>query len=154
MFFVPCVGQVRNSSGVHLLMEMSLCLLLCLSSLLLTSLSPAQSAPVIALRQPQVARSQQTSVGQQTTGTSVPAGTSPPPAWSVFRCSARPAQAAPHHSGSRSPRLCNSRQNLSNRPHRQKSTHATAQQSAPERQSHRFFHTTPARTVQTSGNSP
>jgi hypothetical protein len=60
-------------------MEMSLCLLLCLLSLLLTSLSPAQSAPVIALRQPQVARSQQTSVGRQTTGTSVPAGTPLPP---------------------------------------------------------------------------
>jgi len=78
VFLVLCVGQVLNSPGVHLLMEIALCLLLCLPFLLLTSLSPTQVAPVIALLQSQVARSEQTSVRQRSTGTSVPAGTSQP----------------------------------------------------------------------------
>jgi len=79
LLYVLCVGQVFNSPGVHLLMEMSFCLLLCLSLLLLAFLSLIQSAPVIALLQRQVAHSQQTSVRQQLPGTSVPAGTSQPP---------------------------------------------------------------------------
>jgi len=79
VFFVLCVGQVLNSPGVHLLMEMSLCLLFCLSFLLQTSLSPTHAASVIPLLQRQVARSQQASVRQQSTGSSVPAGTSQPP---------------------------------------------------------------------------